>query len=278
MMEPAWKQFMIDYNEGLGVVYERFVLNNYLERLVTEYNIKTVLEAPIYGMAGVSGINSVPLAQWGCSVTLIDTDAERLADVVRLWDELGLSARFIHREDLSTLPFSDGVFDMAWEWAALWHVAEAEALLKELVRVSGKIVFVAMPNRWQVGYLMRKYLVDKEFFATVNESWADMGWVKGVLRGEGLQVVEEGVMDIPPWPDTVMPAAQFLERLGLRSKRLQNRFSGDDWRWSSMDYYLGRRADLKELVERYTFLEKLPLPWQLKAIWAHHRYVLGLKR
>ena len=61
-----WKKYLTDYNEGLGLVYERLVLNDYLDRVVSRHNIHTVLEAPIFGMAGVSGINSVRLAQRGC--------------------------------------------------------------------------------------------------------------------------------------------------------------------------------------------------------------------
>ena len=72
MIEPAWKKHLTDYDEGLGVVYERFVLNDYLERLAANYEVQTVLEAPLYGMAGVSGINSVCLARRGCDVTLVD--------------------------------------------------------------------------------------------------------------------------------------------------------------------------------------------------------------
>ena len=62
MHEPVWKKYLTDWNEGLGVVYERFVLNDYLDQLIDRHGIKTVLEAPLYGMAGVSGINSVSLA------------------------------------------------------------------------------------------------------------------------------------------------------------------------------------------------------------------------
>jgi len=32
MTEPTWKKHLTDYDEGLGVVYERFVLNEYLEQ------------------------------------------------------------------------------------------------------------------------------------------------------------------------------------------------------------------------------------------------------
>jgi hypothetical protein len=71
-----------------------------------------------------------------------------------------------------------------------------------------------------------------------------------------------------------MPAAQVLGKLGIRSKQ----FSGSQWNWSTMDYYMGRRPELKAQMEHYAFLEHAPVPWQLKSIWAHHRYVVGAVR
>jgi SAM-dependent methyltransferase len=277
MSEPAWKKYLTDYNEGLGLVYERLVLNDYLDHLLRTYNIRTVLEAPLFGMAGVSGINSVHLAQKGCNVTLVDANAERLEGVKRIWGELNLPCRLILQEDPTYLPFDDNSFDLAWEWAGLWYLPDAAALLAELVRVSRHLIFVAMPNSLQMGYWLRKYLVDKEFFKTVDERWVNIELIKRTLKEQGLKIIEEGVLDVPPWPDTVMPAAELLRRLGIKSKRLEQQFSGDDWQWSTMDYYLGKRPELKEIINGYAFLERIPLPWRLKVIWAHHRYVLGSK-
>ncbi len=273
-----WQKYLTDYNEGLGLVYERFVLNDYLDRIVSQHNVHTVLEAPIFGMAGVSGINSVRLAQRGCAVTLVDGNAERLRGIERIWSELQLRATFTHHTDFARLPFDDHSFDLTWEWAGLWYLPNAEALLRELARVSRKLVFVAMPNRVQVGYLMRKYLLERDFVNYVDESWADINRIKKILRGASVDFIDEGVLDVPPWPDTVMPASQVLQRLGIKSKKLDSQFTGAGWNWSTMDYYLGRRPELKARIDRYTFLEHAPLPWQIKAIWAHHRYVLGKVR
>ncbi len=273
--DSRWKKYLTDYNEGLGLVYERFVLNDYLDHIVSQHNIRTVIEAPIYGMAGVSGINSVRLAQRGCIVTLVDQNAERLSGIERIWGELNLRASFVHQINLAHLPFPDKSFDLAWDWAALWYIADPEALLEELVRVSRKFVLIAMPNRVQVGYLMRKYLLERDFVNYVDERWADMGKIKKRLKSCGVEIIEEGVLDVPPWPDTVMPAAQVLHRLGVRSKKLDAKFSGSNWNWNTMDYYLGHRPELRKQIDKYTFLERAPLPWQIKAIWAHHRYVLG---
>jgi SAM-dependent methyltransferase len=270
-----WKKYLTDYNEGLGLVYERFVLNDYLDRIVSQHNIHTVLEAPIFGMAGVSGINSVRLAQRGCAVTLVDENAERLQGIERIWNELNLRATFVRHTDFARLPFDNNTFDLAWEWAGLWYLPNPEALLKELVRVSRKLVFVSMPNRVQVGYLMRKYLLERDFVNYVDEAWADINRIKNVLRDCDVKFIDEGVLDVPPWPDTVMPASQVLRRLGIRSQKLDAQFTGSSWNWSTMDYYLGRRPELKAQIDKYTFIERAPLPWQIKAIWAHHRYVLA---
>ncbi len=267
----TWRKWMSDYNEGLGLVYERIVLNDFLERLMDRHPVQAALEAPLYGMAGVSGINSVRLAQRGVDVTLVDTEAERLDLIHRVWNELQLAARLCHLPDLARLPFDDRSFDLAWNWAALWHIPDPEPLIRELVRVSRGLVFIAMPNRVQVGYLLRKYLLEREFVKYVDESWADIGRVKRVLRSAGAKLLDEGVLDVPPWPDTVMPAADVLKKFGLRSSQ----FSDSNWSWSTMDYYLGRRPELRTRMESYAFLEHAPLPWQLKAVWAHHRYVLA---
>jgi hypothetical protein len=285
MEEPTWKRYLTDYNEGLGLVYERFVLNDFLLALREEHGIRTVLEAPLFGMAGVSGINSVALARAGAHVTLLDDHAERLAGVERIWGELELPARFVHHAEWGQLPFPDDTFDLAWNWAALWHLpdgspegsARPTALLRELVRVSRRAVFVAMPNRVQVGYLLRKYLLERDFVNHVDEGWADIGRVRRALEGAGVRIVRQGVLDVPPWPDTVMPAAEVLERLGIKSKRLEGQFSGDAWQWSTMSYYLGEQPDLYDRVMRYAWLDRAPIPWRVKAVWAHHRYVVGIK-
>ena len=277
MSQPVWKKYLTDWNEGLGVVYERFVLNDYLDKIVDQHGVQSVLEAPLYGMAGVSGINSVRLAERGCRVTLVDNHPERLNGVAHIWQQLKLPATFIYQQNFTKLPFADNSFDLAWEWAGLWHLPDAGALLRELARVSRQLIFVAMPNNIQVGYLLRKYVIDRDFFATVDEKWVQMARIKKTLKGIGVNFIEEGVLDVPPWPDTVMPAAEVLKRLGLNSKKLEARFSGDNWTWNSMAYYLGQQPDLRERVMKYAWLDHAPLPWQLKTIWAHHRYILGCK-
>ena len=273
--EPIWKHYLTDYNEGLGLVYERFVLNDFLLYLKGQYGFASALEAPLYGMAGVSGINSVALARIKAAVTLVDDNAERLAGVERIWGELGLPAQFVLADDWVTLPFPDNSFEFVWNWAALWHLADPAALLREMVRCSNKLVFVAAPNPVQVGYQFRKHVVEPEFVREIDEKWTDIGMIRRQLEGLGVEILDQGVLDVPPWPDTVMPASELLGRLGIRSKKLQGRFQGEGWQWSTMDYYLGRQPDLYDRVMKYAWLEHWRLSWRIKQIWAHHRWVLG---
>jgi len=45
-----------------------------------------------------------------------------------------------------------------------------------------------------------------------------------------------------------------------------------------MAYYMGQEPDLRERVIQYAWLDHAPLPWQVKAVWAHHRYVVARVR
>lgn len=274
----TWRKYLTDYNEGLGLVYERFVLNDFLDDLRVRHNLRSVLEAPLYGMAGVSGINDVILAQNGVAVAMVDDNQERLEGVRRIWaQDLRLPVELIHvpKTSWGNLPFADRSFDLTWQWAGLWYIVNPEGLLRELARTSRNLVFVAMPNNIQVGYWMRKLVIDREFFATHDESWTNIGRIRRTLESAGVEIIEQGVLDTPPWPDTVMPANEVLKRLGIRSKQLEDKFTGEGWRWSTMAYYMGQEPELRQRVMKYAWLDHAALPWQVKSIWAHHRYLLG---
>ena len=283
MTETAntWQRYLTDYNEGLGLVYERFVLNDFLADLARRNNVQSVLEAPLYGMAGVSGINNVVFAQNGIPVTAVDDTPVRLDGVRRIWEEdlkLPIDLVRVDADSWDRLPFPDAHFDLTWQWAGLWYINNPAGLLRELVRTSNDLVFVAMPNNLQVGYWMRKLIIDRDFFRTHDESWTDIGRIRAILEAEGVEIIDQGVLDVPPWPDTVMPANEVLKRLGIRSRKLEEQFTGDGWQWSTMAYYLGQEPELYDRVIRYAWLDHARIPWQIKAVWAHHRYLLGRVR
>ncbi len=253
------------HDEGLGTVYERIILNNILKHIKTKYNITSVLEAPAYGMTGLDGINSVALALEGCAVTVVDWDDRRLENTRLLWTELKLGDKVSTKkcDDCSILPFEEDSFDLVWNFAALWHVKDGFKLLEEMCRVSSKVVFVCIPNTTQPGYLIRKTLAP-DFFRKINERWINLSKIKSLLLKQGMNIVEEGIFDIPPWPDTGMPAKKILP-------------NKNKWRWSIIDYYKGVDPQLEKKINKYALIEHAPLPQTLKLLWAHHRYVVALK-
>jgi SAM-dependent methyltransferase len=266
------------FDEGLGTVYERFMLNNFFDVLMHTYPIREVLEVPLYGMTGLTGINSAHFADTGCMVTLVDSKKEKIHEATQIWQFLphNQKTNILHHKNLSKLPFEDSRFDLVWNFAALWHVKEADLLLSEMIRVSSNLILIMVPNKKQLGYLLRKYVLDKAFFEVVDETWAEVDKVSSVLTSLGAKMKERGVLDVPPWPDTCMPLSQILEIVRICKNRKVKASKGG-WSWDIMSYYLGKDQSLKKKVERFSFLERMPLPWQLKAFWAHHQYVLFSK-
>lgn len=266
------------FDEGLGTVYERLMLNDFFDGLIDSNVIDRVLEVPLYGMTGLTGINSVQFVRRGCKVTLVDSQEEKVNEAMQTWKLFPYDGKYevLYHEDLSRLPFGDASFELVWNFAALWYIRQVESLLSEMARVSSNLVLIFVPNKKQIGYLLRKYLLDKRFFAGVDEKWVDTERISFVLESLGMQIKDQGVLDIPPWPDTCFPIGKIFDKL-----RIRRNDKGDErkklWFWSIMDYYLGRDQDLKRKVERFSFLEKMPVPWQLKAFWAHHKYLLFSK-
>ena len=269
---------IVDFDEGLGTVYERFILNDFFDLLIDSYVIDRVLEVPIYGMTGLTGINSVQFVRRGCRVTLVDSKEEKVNEALQIWKLLPYdgNCEVLYHKDLSRLPFRDGSFNFVWNFAALWHVKEVEMLLCEMARVSSNFVLIVVPNREQIGYFLRKYLLDRKFFTGVDERWIDTERISHALTSLGMKMKNQGLLDIPPWPDTCFPIRKIFNKSRIRrdsKKNKHNKF----WTWDIMSYYLGRNQALKRKVERYSFLEKMRAPWQLKVLWAHHKYLLFSK-
>ncbi len=266
------------FDEGLGTVYERFMLNRFFERLIRHYGIKEVAEVPIYGTTGLTGINSVHFAESGCGVTLVDPEKERVEEAAEIWRLLPCkgSHRILCHHNLARLPFADASFDLVWNFAALWHLQNPDLLLAEMARISSGLVLIVVPNRNQIGYVLRKHVLDKKFFDSVDERWADIGRIHSTLASMGLNLEERGVVDVPPWPDTCLPIGRILEMLGIRRASLHAGLE-KNWHWDIVKYYAGEDRSLKHRVEKFSFIETMPVPWQLKILLAHHKYVLFSK-
>jgi SAM-dependent methyltransferase len=274
---------MESYDEGLGTVYERFMLNDYFDDLINSNNIKNVLEVPFYGMTGLTGINSVHLAMKGCNISLVDTKEEHVTEAMKHLKNLPIEGRYnvLLHKDLSKLPYSDNYFDLVWNFAAIWHVKDAGLLINEMARVSSKFVLIYIPNRKQLGYALRKYVFDRQFFDTIDESWIDLDRISEHLKLQGMKVVDEGLIDVPFWPDTAVPVKNIFKKIlkenNNNTDKSEQQLFKKYWNWDIMSYYMGMNPRLKDKIEKLSFLEKTSIPWHVKAFWAHHRYVLCSK-
>jgi len=263
----CWEDYFRKHDEGLGTTYERFILHHFFSSLKDRYNIQTVLEAPSFGMTGVSGINSLWWASQGAKVTIVDQSSPRLEAIEKVWCEAGLAAEFVYQVPASAeLPFADGSFDLAWNFAALWHVKDGEKYLSELSRVAKKVLFVCVPNKQNVCSVLRPHNSEEYELKHINTDW-----ILSCLTPRGWRLMETGFFDVPPWPDIAMKKENMLKIVGL-GRLAKSMESGDSKGLCILDYFSGQSPAMGEDILKYGFLERSP-NW-LKKYWAHHRFLV----
>jgi SAM-dependent methyltransferase len=263
----CWEDYFRNPHEGLGTTYERFILHDYFNWLKARYKVQTILEAPSFGMTGVSGINSLWWASRGAKVTVVDQSCLRLEAIQKVWSGAGLTADFVFQSPESgLLPFADGSIDVAWNFAALWHVKDGETYLAELARVAKKALFLCVPNQQNICWVLRPH--DSAEYELKNIS---AEWIISRLAPSGWRMVKTGFFDVPPWPDIAMKKENMLKMIGL-GRLAKSMESGDAAGLCILDYFSGRAPAMEKDILKYGFLEHSP-NW-LKKRWAHHRFLL----
>ena len=259
-------------DEGLGTVYERTVINRYLTDLAQRAGIERILEHPADGVTGLIGCNSLALGEAGRAVLLANPVPEGLRAARRHWRDAQVKPSGLVAADVDRFPFADAAFDLVWNFCIFERFAEPEALVAEMARVSRRHVLVMTQNCWNLGaglhaiyHLGRRQAWDhgKARLMTVRA-------VKRAFREVGLDCVECGPIDAPPWVDTWdMPMRGCLKQLmGLLGRK---------WEWQTPAEADGSARGDSRLVRFLAWVEaQLPRPtigWQ-----THHWYVLGAKR
>ncbi len=263
----CWEDYFRKPDEGLGTTYERFILHNYFSWLKDRYDIHTVLEAPSFGMTGVSGINSLWWASQGAKVTVVDQSSTRLEAIQKVWSDTGLEAEFFCQPPTTAvLPFADGSFDMAWNFAALWHVKDGGKYLAELARVSRKALFLCIPNKQNVCWVLRPHDANEYELNHINTDW-----ILSCLAPRGWRLVKTGYFDVPPWPDIAMKKENMLRMVGL-SRMAKSMEDGKSAGLCILDYFKGRSPEMGKDILKYGFMEQSP-DW-IKKYWAHHRFLV----
>jgi hypothetical protein len=265
-IETGWEQYFSDAHEGLGTTYERFVLHRHFERLRADFAVSRVLEAPSFGMTGVSGINSLWWAANGAATTVLDDHPQRVNLIRRVWRELALPVHCLAVRDFGALPLRERSFDMSWNFAALGFLAYPEACLAELARVTRRVIFICVPNDRSIGYAVRAFSG-----GTAATRTAGPRRIESALQSLGWHVVERGYLDVPPWPDIAMKKEDLLKKIGLGVFVPQpDRPPGK--RLCILDYFSGRDPAMESSIMRYALLERAPA--LIKMLWAHHRYMV----
>ena len=265
----TWEEYFLNHHEGLGTTYERFILHRYFEKIKRTYSVQSVLEAPSFGMTGISGINSLWWAQQGADVTLVDENERRIGLIRNLWHSLCLDADFIYQKpDYSSLCFKDQSFDMSWNFASLAVVQKPENFLKELTRVTKKVVFICVPNRLNIASFVCSR-VEKKDGGSPN---AIPPWnYKEMMKRANWYCSEKGFFDVPPWPDIAMKKEDLMRKLGF--KNLANKTEKREESYISiLDHFSGKDPNMERTILKYAMFENSP--WVFRRFWAHHQYFI----
>ena len=270
-----------DKDTGLGTTYERIAVARLLARLADRYTIGSVLEGPTDGITGISGINSIPLAQRGASVELVLGSPSEVVLAERAWETLGLKDKVtIRAADGDSLGASPRSYDLVWNFNSLPAVASADALLDEMCEASREFVMVFVSNTWNYGFPIHRlhHKVAREPWSHGNISVMNIRMVSERLAKRGFKVIERLLVDTPWWPDIDSPIEEvaatflpFLKRFVSGSKRLE-RYT---WTIDTLPYFDEQRlARLLSDIEKHFVIENTGFK-PLQIFFAHHRGVLA---
>jgi hypothetical protein len=267
---------------GLGTTFERCVLNQYLLRLYEEKEIRTLLEGPDDGIAGIVGINSLILGIQGTDVTLVLPD-EMCANFAKfVWSIYAPKNQpdFIISTN-SDLPIHERQFDLVWNFNVMTRMADTQTMLSQMRGLSKKYILFFVPNSSNYSFFLHRlhHKVTKQEWdhGTIGlmrpESWQDM------LNNLGLNICETVWLDCPWWPDIVdfgqliSDFFPFLKRLAIHA-RPDNRYQ---WTADELPYYdIARYPEVHQTIARLSYFENSNLPW-LKKRFAHHVGILAEK-
>lgn len=262
---PAWRDYFRDPDEGLGTVYERFVLADVIDRALHLTGSASLLHAPLFGMTGIPGLDAVFAARRGIQVGLADTCRQRLEHVEGMWHELGLTPATHHLDaDPASWPQElDGTYDLVFSFAALWWFDDPWAALAAQARYARRGVLVAVPNR-TVFLEVRRRTWHRDLFDRLNLDALDLDRIVAAGRHAGLEPAGDGQFDLPPFPDTAVPVARLLRR---------GSSDGARWTWSILPYLRGDAPDLPDRIRWVGAVERRAPPALARHL-AHHRHVL----
>lgn len=265
MVDPS---VYVKLNEGLGGAYERIAYTNIIKKWAGEYGCKSILELCGTYIAGIPGFNSCLLAQDGFRPTVTVHERD-YTDTIEAWNMLELAdkADIIQWNYGSRTPFSDSEFDMVWNHLAFENFNDPAVLVKEMKRISNKLVMNLTLNPLNYGYWIHwaGHIIQHDPWDHGRPINAMLRTIERVHKECGLVHVESGALDMPPWMDTVNGqiggSMTYADTLGD---------IGSKWQWCSPD----PRCQNSKLVKLLWDWERT-VPERFRRLMSHHLYVIS---
>jgi hypothetical protein len=250
--------------EAWGVDYERYALGKLIRKLVLKYNIKKVLDIPASGVKAMPSIYSLAFGEAGCEVTLVNADSKSK----KSWIDLGYDVKFVEVSDITKTSFEDDSFDFVWNFAIFPELDNKVELLKEMKRVSRRYVGVFAVNGYNVGAYVHRFLhnIKKIPWTHGDKKLLYYPNLKGLFFDCGLKIDKVGVVDTPPWPDSI----GFRD---IRLHRMNIDMSEYDWSSNTISYMGGKKYPF--WIKLVYMFESIPMPLFIKRLYSHIYFVIG---
>lgn len=276
--------------EGYGTEYERFALNKFAEKMVKKYDISTVLEMPANGVMGISGIKSLVFAKLGCDVTVSHPSQEFLDNAKKIWDSFGLEANFVKTHWVNSI-FDDDSFDLVWNFCVYEHFDNPEEVIREMLRVTNKYVFLEIQNVHNIGLPVHRlyHLFHNQPWDHGNMRQMKISTLRDILERLNAESTEIGATDMPPWPDINIGLKEMLSRKKNEIKietapysELRPQVRTKDISDIVRDINLFKTPKVKDEVVYKLFiiwhyLIESTTPFVFKRFFAHHPYMIARK-
>jgi len=216
---------LLTEDRGLGSAYERYCLYQLFDSWTEEFGVKTMLEGPVDGMAGIAGVHGVGLAKKGVKVVSA-VPSEAHAKITRAVYEASSASENVNvvvasEADVSTLPQSE----MVVCYHALSFVSDWREYLRAIAKLATKVLIVAVcnPDNWGVTMMQTLARLQGSRSAGPPAEWrtevlAPELWNIGRVRAHTY-------FDAPWWPD--LPAFDQADAYAGRSvfDRLKKKFT-----------------------------------------------------
>jgi hypothetical protein len=209
---------VVSHDRGLGSAYERYHFYRLLSRLAVQYEIKSFLEGPRDGMAGVPGVHGVGLAREGVPVLSLVRTPEQAAIARAVYSRAEASGAEVRALEgpLEADDFASVRALPPHDMVVAYHALETpdwRRYLRAIGRVARKVLVVTTcnPHNWGVTIVRSVAALRGARGMAAPEAWrtevlAPELWEMG-------RVKDHLYFDAPWWPDLqVSPGQSLLDR------------------------------------------------------------------